>query len=64
MFGDNYSAVNSSMISHGKTHKRHVDLSFYRVMEAVSAKIIACHFINGNINPAGILSKHWAHHSA
>ena len=63
MFGDNDSVVNSSMTPFGKIHKRHVALSFHRVREAIAAKIISYQFINGKINPADILSKHWAHHN-
>ena len=62
MFEDNDSVVNISMTPQGKIHKRHVALSFHRVREAIAAKIIYYHFINGKINPAGILSKNWAHH--
>ena len=63
MFGDNDSVVNSNLSSNGKIYKRYVALSVHRVREAKSAKIIACHFINGKINPADVLSKNWAHHS-
>ena len=62
MLGDNDSVVNSSMNLQGKIHKSHVALSFHRVREAITAKIIACHFINGNINPADMLSKYLVHH--
>ena len=61
MFGDNKSVVDSSMTPHAKIHKRHVALSFHRVREAIVAKIVGYHFINGNINPADVLSKHWGH---
>ena len=61
MFGDNNAAVNRSMIAHSKMHKRHADLSFYRVREAAAAKIALCHFIKWSANPADILSKHWGH---
>ena len=61
MFGDNKSVVDSSMNLHGKIHKRHVALSFYRVRESIAAKIVSYHFIDGKDNPADILSKHWAH---
>ena len=63
VLGCNDSVVNSSITPHGKTHKSHVALSFYRVRKATSAKIITYYFINGKINPADILSKHWARHS-
>ena len=61
MFGDNRSVVDSSMTPHGKTHKRHMALSFHRVRESVAAKIVSYHFVDGKNNPADILSKHWAH---
>lgn len=63
MFGCNDSANNSSITPHGKTHKKNVALSFHRVMEAIAANIIPYHFTNGEINPADILSKYWAHRS-
>jgi hypothetical protein len=63
VFGDNDSVVNSSMTPFGKIHKRHVALSFHRGREAIAAKIVSYQFINGKINPADILSKHWDHHN-
>ena len=62
MFGDNDRVVNGSVTSQGNIHKRHVALSFRRVREAIAAKIISYQFIGGKINPADILSKHWANH--
>ena len=62
MFVDYASVVNSSITPQVKIHKRHVALSFHRVREAIAATIISYHFINGKINPADVLSKHWAHH--
>ena len=56
--------VSSSVTPHRKTHKRHAASSFHCVREVTSAKIIACNFINGTINPADFLSKHLAHHRA
>ena len=61
MFGDNKSVVDSSTKPHAVLHKRHTALSFHRVREAIASKIIAFHHINGNINPADILSKHWGY---
>ena len=52
--------VNSSTIPHGKLHKRHTMLSFHRVREVIASKIVNFTFIPGSINPADILSKHWA----
>ena len=43
--------------------QRHVALFFHRVREAIAAKIIVCHLINGKINPADVFSKNWDHHS-
>ena len=62
MFGENKSAVNSSMNPQGKSNKRNIALSSQRLREAIAAKIISYHFINGKINPADILSKHWTLH--
>jgi hypothetical protein len=61
MFGDNQSVVNSSMQVHAKLHKRHNMLSFHRVREVIASGMVAFHFIPGSINPADILSKHWAY---
>jgi hypothetical protein len=61
MFGDNQSVVNSSTQVNAKLHKRHNILSFNQVREAVAARIVAYHFIPGNLNPADILSKHWGY---
>jgi hypothetical protein len=61
MFGDNQSVVNSSTQVHAKLHKRHNMLSFHRVREAIASKVVAYHFVPGNINPANILSKHWSY---
>ena len=58
IFRDNKSVVDSSMISHGKIHKRHVALSFYQVRESIAGKVIFYHFIKGKYNPVDILSKH------
>ena len=51
------------MNPYAKTHEMNVALSFYRVREAIAAKIIAHHFINGKMNHADILGKDWVHHS-
>ena len=61
MFGDNKSVVDSSNLPKARLHKRHVLLSFHRVREAISAKIICFIYIPGSINPADILSKHWGY---
>ena len=61
MFGDNKSVVDSSTQIHAKLHKRHTMLSFHRVREAVASGMVQFVFINGDINPADILSKHWGY---
>ena len=61
MFGDNESVVGSSTVPSAKLHKRHTMLSFHRVREAIAAGITTFHHIPGPINPADILSKHWAY---
>ena len=59
MFGDNKSVVDSSMQPHAKLHKRHTQLSFHRVREMIASGAIVFIHIDGEINPADILSKHW-----
>jgi hypothetical protein len=61
MFGDNLAVVKSSTLPKAKLHKRHTLLSFHRVREAIAAGIIYFIHIDGRINPADILSKHWGH---
>jgi hypothetical protein len=59
MFGDNKSVVDSSSLPHGKLTKRHHILAFHRCREAVAAGIMQFHHIDGKVNPADIVSKHW-----
>jgi hypothetical protein len=61
MFGDNKTVVESFIQSHAKLHKRHMALSFHRVREAIAAKIIGFYHVDGVLNPADILSKHWGY---
>lgn len=61
MFGDNQSVVDSSMRIDAKLHKRHVALSFHFVRSMIASGIIKFYHINGVINPADILSKHWSY---
>ena len=58
MFGDNKSVVDSSTIPHAK---RHNALSFHHVCEAIARAIIGFYHIDGDENPADILSKHWGY---
>ena len=59
MFGDNESVVNTASMPHGKISKRHTMLSYHRTREAIAAGFLRFIFIDGNKNPADILSKHW-----
>jgi hypothetical protein len=61
MFGDNKTVVDSSTTPYAKLHKRHTALSFHRVREAIASKMIAFYHIDGDLNPADILSKHWGY---
>ena len=58
MFGDNQSVVTSSTVPHSSLNKRHNALSYHRVREAIAAKILGFHHIDGKINPADVLTKH------
>jgi len=59
LFGDNKMVVNSSAKPHSKLHKQHNALSFHWVREAVASHYVSFTFIDGEYNPADILSKHW-----
>ena len=64
MFGDNKTVVDSCSMPKARLHKRHVLISFHRIREAVTGKIL--HFIHipaGAHNPADVLSKLWGYQS-
>jgi hypothetical protein len=61
MFGDNKSVVDSSMQVHAKLHKRHNILSFHRVREAIASGMVGFYYVEGQKNPADILSKNWGY---
>ena len=61
MFGDNQSVVTSSTVPESRLHKRHTALSFHRVREAVASNMLSFYHIEGAVNPADILSKHWGY---
>jgi hypothetical protein len=61
LFGNNNSVVGSSTTPDAKLSKRHVILSFHRVCKAVASGMVRFYYMPGSINPADILSKHWAH---
>jgi hypothetical protein len=57
MFGDNLAVINSSRIPDDTLKKRHNALSYHRVREAIAAEIIKFIHIDGDKNPADILTK-------
>ena len=59
MFGDNKSVVTSSTVPYSPLSKRHNTLSYHRVGEAISAKILVFHCCDSSQNKNDILSKHW-----
>ena len=61
MFGDNQSVVTSSTVPGSVLGKRHHLLAFHFIREAIAAKYIAFIFLPGYLNPADIVSKHWAY---
>lgn len=61
MFGDNKAVVDSSTRIDAKLHKRHVALSFHFVRSIIASGVARFYHINGDINPANVLSKHWAY---
>jgi hypothetical protein len=61
LFGDNNAVIMNSTIPHSSLKKRHNTLSYHRVREVVSAKILGSCKIKGDKNSADILSKHCGH---
>ena len=61
MFGDNQAVVMNSSIQHSSLNKRHNALSYHRLREMIAAKILGYYWIDGKLNPADIVSKHWAY---
>jgi hypothetical protein len=60
MFGDNKSVTTSCTIPNSPLKKRHHALAYHRVREAIAAGFLVFYHIDGEKNPADILSKHWA----
>ena len=58
MSGDNRSVVTSATLSHSTLSKRQNILTFYRVREAIAAKIIDSTGSSLNTNLSDMLSKH------
>ena len=61
LFGDNASVATSGSVPHSRLSKRHQALSYHYVREAIASNMVRFYHISGDINPADILSKHWAH---
>jgi hypothetical protein len=61
IFGDDKTVVESSIGTRAKLHKSNMAQSFYRVREAIAAKIVGFYHVDGVRNPADILSKHWGY---
>jgi len=57
MFGDNPSVIMSSTIPHSNLNKRHNALSYHRVREAISAKVLYFIHIDGKLNPSDVMTK-------
>ena len=57
IFGDILAVVNSSKIPDDTLKKRHNALSYHRVREFIAAKVIKFIHIDGDKNPADILTK-------
>ena len=64
MFGDNESVITSSTLPHSPLGKRHVALSFHRVLEAISSGMLKFIHVSGLSNPADVLSKNCGHQQA
>ena len=61
MFGDNQAVVNNSAVPHSSLNKRHNALAYHRVREMIAAKILGYYWIDGKLNPADIVRKHWSY---
>jgi hypothetical protein len=61
MFGYNQAVVMNSSIPHSSLNKIHNALSYHHVREMIAANIMGYYWIDGKMNPAEILSKHWAY---
>ena len=64
MFGDIRSVVTNDTLQHSTLSKRHNIMAFYRVREAIAAKIIDFHWIKSEYNLSYMLSKHWEHNDS
>ena len=60
-FSDNKSIIMSATIPHSVLNKRHNMLSYHRVREAITAKILDFYWCSSDQNKSCILSKHCEH---
>lgn len=63
LFDDNKTFIDSATVPHAKLNEWHTMISFHHVQEAIASGFLAFHHIPGSLNPADILSKHWAYQS-
>jgi hypothetical protein len=61
MFGDNKSVVTNATIPQSQLNKRHLALAYHRVREAVASDMLNFYHIDGDKNPADIMSKIWGY---
>ncbi|MCA1806788.1 MAG: hypothetical protein LC687_02830, partial [Actinobacteria bacterium] len=61
LFGDNGSVVTSSSIPDSPLRKRHQALAYHYTREAIASGAVDFRHLPGDLNPADILSKHWAY---
>jgi hypothetical protein len=59
MLGDNQADVMNSSIPNSSQNRRPNALLYLRVREMIAAKILGYYWIDGKLNPADIVSKHW-----
>jgi hypothetical protein len=61
MFGYNQAVVMKISIPHSSLKKGHNALSYHRVREMIATKLLGYYWIDGKLNPADIVSKHWTY---
>ena len=59
MFGDNHTVIDVASFPRGKSHKRHIALSFHRTRFTIATGVVRHHHVASDRNPADILSEHW-----
>jgi hypothetical protein len=59
MFGDNKAVVTNSTLPYSQLNKRHNALSYHKTREAVASGMLGFYHVDGDKNPADVLSKHW-----